>query len=69
MARKADPDSAGSQWYVCLSALPSLDRKYTVFGRVFEGLDVCAAVQKGDRMLDVTVDHVARETVPAEAWP
>lgn len=67
MARRPDPDSAGSQWYVCLTALPDLDRKYTVFGRVFEGLDVCAAVQKNDRMLEVTVAHVARESVPPEA--
>ena len=67
MARRPDPDSAGSQWYVCLAALPELDGKYTVFGQVFEGLDVCAAVQKGDRMLDVTIAHVKRELVPAEA--
>lgn len=64
MARRPDPDSAGSQWYVCLATLPELDGKYTVFGRVFEGLDVCAAVQKNDRMIEVAVDHVSRESVP-----
>ncbi len=69
MARRPDPDSAGSQWYVCLTAQPGLDRQYTVFGQVFEGLDVCAAVQKGDRMLDVAVAHVKRETVPAGVLP
>lgn len=67
MGRGAGPDTAGSQWFVCLAAQPAFDRQYTVFGRIFEGLDVCAAVQKGDRMLEVTVTHVARETVPAEA--
>ncbi len=69
MARRPDPDSAGSQWYVCLSPLPDLDGKYTVFGQVFEGLDAAASVQKGDRMLDVTVEHVKRETVPAGVLP
>lgn len=40
MARSADPNSAGSQFYVALGQLPSLDGKYTVFGQVIEGLDV-----------------------------
>ncbi len=40
MARSADPDSAGSQFYITLGALPSLDDNYAVFGKVIEGLDV-----------------------------
>ena len=36
--------SNGSQFYVCLSALPKLDGKYTVFGEVLEGLDVLEAI-------------------------
>jgi len=40
MARSQDPDSAGSQFYVTLSELPSLDGNYAVFGRVIEGLEV-----------------------------
>ena len=40
MARANDPDSAGSQFFVCLGRLPSLDNKYTVFGKLTKGEDV-----------------------------
>eukprot|EP00965_Chrysotila_dentata_P222416 6192955-Pleurochrysis_carterae.AAC.2 len=40
MARSNDPDSAGSQFFVCLGRLPSLDKKYTVFGKLTKGEDV-----------------------------
>jgi cyclophilin family peptidyl-prolyl cis-trans isomerase len=40
MARSADPNSAGSQFFVCLGRLTSLDNKYTVFGKLTKGEDV-----------------------------
>jgi len=40
MARSSDPDSAGSQFFVCLGRLTSLDNKYTVFGKLTSGDDV-----------------------------
>jgi len=40
MARANDPDSAGSQFFVCLGNLPSLDNKYTTFGKLIKGDDV-----------------------------
>jgi peptidyl-prolyl cis-trans isomerase B (cyclophilin B) len=40
MARANDPNSASCQFYICLSQLPSLDGKYTIFGQVAEGMDV-----------------------------
>jgi peptidyl-prolyl cis-trans isomerase B (cyclophilin B) len=40
MARSQDPDSAGSQFFVCLEAAPFLDRKYTGFGKLIKGEDV-----------------------------
>jgi peptidyl-prolyl cis-trans isomerase B (cyclophilin B) len=33
MARTSDPDSAGSQFFICLERTPHLDRQYTAFGR------------------------------------
>ncbi|OGP65185.1 MAG: peptidylprolyl isomerase [Deltaproteobacteria bacterium RBG_13_47_9] len=39
MARAAHPDSAGSQFYICLADIPSLDGKYTVFGEVLKGME------------------------------
>jgi len=44
MARSADPNSGGSQFFVCLGNLPSLDRKYTTFGKLTKGEDVLRAL-------------------------
>jgi len=40
MARSSDPDSAGSQFFICVADAPYLDGKYTVFGEVVSGMDV-----------------------------
>jgi peptidyl-prolyl cis-trans isomerase B (cyclophilin B) len=40
MARAGHPDSAGSQFFICVADAPFLDGEYTVFGEVVEGMDV-----------------------------
>ena len=55
MAHTKDPDSADSQFYICLEPQPFLDGKYTVFGQVVEGLDLLPKLQEGDVMRKVTV--------------
>lgn len=40
MARSAHPDSAGSQFFICVADVPSLDGEYTVFGEVAKGMAV-----------------------------
>jgi peptidyl-prolyl cis-trans isomerase B (cyclophilin B) len=40
MARSANPDSAGSQFFICVADAPFLDKQYTVFGEVISGMDV-----------------------------
>jgi len=47
MARAADPDSAGSQFFIVTSDnnTESLDRQYTVFGKVTEGMDVAHKIE------------------------
>jgi peptidyl-prolyl cis-trans isomerase B (cyclophilin B) len=40
MARSADPDSAGSQFFICLAPVPRLDHQYTTFGKLIKGADV-----------------------------
>jgi peptidyl-prolyl cis-trans isomerase B (cyclophilin B) len=40
MARSAHPDSAGSQFFICLGDAPHLDGQYSAFGRVTAGMDV-----------------------------
>ncbi len=44
MARANDPDSATSQFYITLAPAPHLDGKYTIFGKVIEGLEVVMAI-------------------------
>ena len=39
MARSSDPDSANSQFFICFKPAPFLDRQYTVFGKVIEGME------------------------------
>lgn len=57
MARANDPDSADSQFYICLGPAPFLDGKYTVFGQVTDkaSLEVIQKIQRGDVMRKVTV--------------
>jgi peptidyl-prolyl cis-trans isomerase B (cyclophilin B) len=60
MARRADPNSAGSQFFICLEPRPDLNGKYTVFGQVSEGqdaVDKIGATQTGaqDRPLEPQV--------------
>ncbi len=67
MARTPDPNSAGSQFYICLGALPSLDGQYTTFGQVFEGIDVVQKIAKDDKMTKVTVADVPTKKIPEAA--
>ncbi|HDS01712.1 MAG TPA: peptidylprolyl isomerase [candidate division Zixibacteria bacterium] len=46
MARRDDPNSASSQFYICLAPRPGLDGRYTVFGKTIEGLDVVHEIGK-----------------------
>ena len=55
MARSNDPNSASAQFYVALEALPELDGRYAVFGRVTKGMDVIDRIQQGDRIVKATV--------------
>lgn len=58
MARSASLDSGGSQIYVCLADLPSLDGNYVVFGSVIEGTPVVDLIQRGDTIVSATVELV-----------
>jgi cyclophilin family peptidyl-prolyl cis-trans isomerase len=48
MAHTGEPNSGGSQFFICFVPTEQLDGKYTVFGRVIEGLDVLAKLQRID---------------------
>ncbi len=48
MARSSDPNSGNSQFFICLESTPHLDRNYTVFGKVIEGMEHVDKIKKGD---------------------
>ena len=48
MARSSDPNSANSQFFICFQAAPFLDRNYTVFGKVIEGMEHVDKIKRGD---------------------
>ena len=48
MARAQDPNSANSQFFICFKDAPFLDRQYTVFGKVIEGMEFVDKIKRGD---------------------
>ena len=48
MARSSDPNSANSQFFICFEPAPFLDRQYTVFGKVIEGMEFVDKIKRGD---------------------
>src|SRR5476651_2735577 len=57
MARSSNPNSAGSQFYICLDDAAFLNNQYTVFGQVTSGQDVVDAIRKGDVMETVAIEE------------
>jgi len=53
MARSAQPDSAGSQFYICRTEIPGLDGDYAVFGKVVKGLEVADKIQVNDKIISI----------------
>jgi peptidyl-prolyl cis-trans isomerase B (cyclophilin B) len=55
MARGTSLNSAGSQFYIARTALPHLDKQYTVFGQVTSGFDVIDKIKPGDAIKKVSI--------------
>jgi peptidyl-prolyl cis-trans isomerase B (cyclophilin B) len=49
MARSGHPDSAGSQFFICVADAPFLDKQYTVFGEVVSGMEVADKIVSRQR--------------------
>ena len=57
MARSQDPNSANSQFFICFKAASFLDRQYTVFGKVIEGMEFVDNIKKGDESQNGSVEN------------
>ena len=67
MARSQDPDSAGSQFFICVDRSSFLDGQYTVFGKVIDGMDVADRIVNAPRDgNDRPNDDVIVETIRIE---
>lgn len=55
MARAEAPNSASAQFYIALQALPELDGRYAVFGRVTSGMEVVDRISQGDKLISARV--------------
>jgi len=70
MARASDPDSADSQFFIMFADAPSLDGKYTIWGKVTSGMEYIDQVKKGDAARNGTVtnpDKIIKMQVAADA--
>lgn len=70
MARTNDPDSADSQFFICFGPTPFLDGKYTLWGKVVEGMEFVDMIKKGNSARNGSVsdpDKIIRMQVAADA--
>lgn len=60
MARASDPDSADSQFFICFARQRFLDGKYTIWGKVIDGMQFVGQLKRGDPNADGMVDNPDR---------
>ncbi|MFN4143023.1 peptidylprolyl isomerase [Aestuariivirga sp.] len=65
MARSQSPDSANSQFFICFGDATFLDRQYTVWGKVTDGMDVVDGIKRGEPVREP--DRIAKMQVAADA--
>jgi len=68
MARSADPNSAGSQFFIMVADSPHLDGKYAAFGRITRGLDIVDKIVNSERDSEdrPKIDHVMKKVMMDE---
>ena len=57
MARSSDPNSANSQFFICFQPAPFLDRQYTVFGKVVEGMEYVDQIKRDEQNQNGSVEN------------
>ena len=64
-ARTANPNSANSQFYICFDDAPWLDRQYTVWGQVVDGMDAVDKIKKGGEHNNGTISGAPDKIIKA----
>jgi cyclophilin family peptidyl-prolyl cis-trans isomerase len=65
MARSSSPNSANSQFFICFGDAGFLDKQYTVWGKVTEGMDIVDGIKRGEPVKNP--DKIATMRVAADA--
>ncbi|MBL8789598.1 MAG: peptidylprolyl isomerase [Rhizobiales bacterium] len=65
MARSSNPNSANSQFFICFGDATFLDRQYTVWGKVTEGMEIVDTIKRGEPVRQP--DKIAKLQVAADA--
>ncbi|WP_019222581.1 peptidylprolyl isomerase [Bartonella rattaustraliani] len=64
MARSQDPNSANSQFFICFTDAPWLDRQYSIWGRVIDGMENIDQIKRGEPVVDP--DVIIKATIAAD---
>lgn len=65
MARSQHPNSANSQFFICFADAPWLDRQYSIWGQVLEGMENIDKIKRGEPVMDP--DAIIKATIVADA--
>jgi peptidylprolyl isomerase len=65
MARAANPDSGDSQFFICFTTAPWLDKQYTAWGQVTAGMENVDKIKRGEPVKDP--DRIVRARIAADA--
>ena len=65
MARSSNPNSANSQFFICFGDATFLDKQYTVWGKVTEGMEIVDKIKRGEPVREP--DKIAKMQVAADA--
>jgi cyclophilin family peptidyl-prolyl cis-trans isomerase len=65
MARSSNPNSANSQFFIVFDDASFLDKQYTVWGRVTDGMDIVDTIKRGEPVK--SPDKIAKAQVAADA--
>ena len=57
IARSQDPGSVNSQFFICFKSAPHLDRQYSIFGKVIEGMEYVDKIERGDEKQNGSVKN------------